>query len=306
MDKIKYIEKINELITDINFDTATKRLFNDYITFEHSNKIFQLINKVKRKTPDTIIPEKVEQICAGIDDDTKAQNLCYKYTKKHSKLEYLYLEYGKPDFKYKNIAYIPTPDNFVRQFLNIASVFGIQFVEDKPKNPKKYHFSISLSDGKYYNLTYNNSASISHFTTLANRYFSYNLDIFHSKILKNKTIEKLDKLANKTSLSQKIYKITKDIFDDFDFIYAIMAYLQTIKSQKLFNLCIDKDESYLNHNHMNTILNYINTASSIKRYGYPPKIVFIQDIAEKMQQTRTGKDLYNKLTNIYQDKLEIA
>ena len=91
MDKIKYIEKINELITDINFDTATKRLFNDYITFEHSNKIFQLINKVKRKTPDTIIPEKVEQICAGIDDDTKAQNLCYKYTKKHSKLEYLYL-----------------------------------------------------------------------------------------------------------------------------------------------------------------------------------------------------------------------
>lgn len=282
MKNLAYTEKIIELICNIDFDTTTRRLLEDYITYEYKNapEIFKLIKHAQEKNSEIIPPEMVEHIFIGSADDTLAQNMCYKYTKNLSQLEYIYLEYGKPDSKYNNIAYIPNPDNFVRQFLNLARAFGIKFIEGQPKNPAKYHFLISLSGGKCYHVTYKNSASMSYFSTLANRYFSYNLNVFYCKILKHKTVEKLNMLANTTPLSQKLYKITKGVFDDFDFIYAVMAYLEKNKDCELFDMCISKNESYLSHNRMDNILDYIDTASSLKKYGHPEKVVFLQDITK--------------------------
>lgn len=306
MEKIDYVEEIKKSANDIDFDEATIRLFNDYADFEKSNakKFLNIIKKSNRENFLKISPEQVDYMYIGNIDKERAQNMCYMYVNddKGAYLKYVYLDYGVPDYKNAKLADISDSENFVRQFLNLAYAVGVKCVKGKPKDPKDYHYFIHLTNGEEYCLINKNKDALSYFHTLCHRYLSYNMNIYYKNIVHGKSKNNLDKLINKSEASQKLYMSAKKMFNNFDFLYAVMKSLDSPRKMEIFNTCVEKNESYMNHRCMNNLFNYVDTAVSFDMWGIPEKIVFLQDIAEKREKTALGKELYDKLMSIYSDK----
>ena len=124
--------------------------------------------------------------------------------------------------------------------------------------------------------------------------------------MQDRSEDSLDKLINASEESKKLYMNAKQMFDNFDFLYAVMKSLDSQRKMEIFNKCVDKNESYMNHRYIDNLFNYVDTATSFDRWGIPERIVFIQDIAEKRKETKLGKELYDKLTNLCEDKLTVA
>ncbi len=75
----------------------------------------------------------------------------------------------------------------------------------------------------------------------------------------------MEELINRSPLSLKLYKFAKNIFDNFDFLYAVMRKLDTSQRPEIFNQCIIKNESCLNHTSMHNIFTFIVTANYLKK-----------------------------------------
>lgn len=306
MKKYDYVNEIKKSTKNIDFDESTKRLFEDYVDFEKSSaeKLLNIINNSNRENFEKINPKEIEFIYTGCIDNERTQNMCYIYenNKDGASLGYVYLECGEPHYETAEYADIPDHTNFVKQFLNLAYAVGAEFTEGEPKNLKKYNYIVRLKDESFYHLTFNVNDAGSYFHILCARYLSYNISIYNRKIIKNKNQTELDKLINKSEESKNLYLNAKEMFDNFDFLYAVMKSLNSKKKIKIFNTCIDKNESYLNHHYMDNLLNYVDTATSFVRWGCPKEVIFLQDIAENRKETELGKELYDKLTSLYDNK----
>ncbi len=307
MKKIDYVEEIKKSAKDIDFDDATKRLFEDYVDFNKTSadEFLDIIQQSNRETFIKIPYEQVDCMYIGNVDKERAQNMCYMYANDDNGacLKYVYLDYGKPDYEHSEFADIPNPENFVKQFLNLAYAVGIEFINGKLKNLKRYHYSLHLANGKEYHATYKNKKALSYFHTLCHRYLSYNMSLYIRRIMQDRSLDSLDKLINASEESKKLYMNAKQMFDNFDFLYAVMKSLDSKRKMEIFNKCVDKNESYMNHRYMDNLFNYVDTATSFDRWGIPERVVFLQDIAEKRKNTELARELYDKLTNLYDDKL---
>lgn len=307
MKKIDYVEEIKKSAKDIDFDEATKILFEDYVDFNKTSakNFLKTIQQSNRENFFKVPYEHVDYIYFGNVDRKRAQNMCYMYVNddKGTCLKYVYLDYGEPDNGHIEFADIPNPENFVKQFLNLAYAVGMKFVKGKPKDPKQYHYYIHLSNGEEYCSTRKYRNAFSYFYTLCHRYLSYNMSLYIRRIMQDRSLDSLDKLINASEESKKLYMNAKQMFDNFDFLYAVMKSLDSKRKMEIFNKCVDKNESYMNHRYMDNLFNYVDTATSFDRWGIPERVVFLQDIAEKRKNTELARELYDKLTNLYDDKL---
>lgn len=66
----------------------------------------------------------------------------------------------------------------------------------------------------------------------------------------------MEEIANRSPLSLKLYKSAKNIFDNFDFLYAVMSNLDVAQKQESCNQCISKNKNCLNHTSMQDILTF--------------------------------------------------
>ena len=193
MKKIDYIEEITKNLDKTDLDITAKKILEDFIRMESTNpqKFLHVLQKSQSKAIEQIVPHQVDYIFVGNIDKTKAQNVFYKFSKtdKLAKLEYIYMEYGEI-INVIATAYIPNPKNFVKQFLTFVYIFGIEINEGKPKNIKKFHISINQSNNKNYYITSKNTEIFTYFFVLIHRYISYNICVFDSKILEDKSVKK--------------------------------------------------------------------------------------------------------------------
>ena len=193
MKKIDYIEEITKNLDKTDLDITAKKILEDFIRMESTNpqKFLHVLQKSQSKAIEQIVPHQVDYIFVGNIDKTKAQNVFYKFSKtdKLAKLEYIYMEYGEI-IDVIATAYIPNPKNFVKQFLTFVYIFGIEINEGKPKNIKKFHISINQSNNKNYYITCKNTKIFTYFFVLIHRYISYNISVFKSKILEDKSVKK--------------------------------------------------------------------------------------------------------------------
>ncbi len=193
MKKIDYIEEITKNLDKTDLDITAKKILEDFIRMESTNpqKFLHVLQKSQSKAIEQIVPHQVDYIFVGNIDKTKAQNVFYKFSKtdKLAKLEYIYMEYGEI-INVIATAYIPNPKNFVKQFLTFVYLFGIEINEGKPKNIKKFHISINQSNNKNYYITSKNTEMFTYFFVLIHRYISYNISVFKSKILEDKSVKK--------------------------------------------------------------------------------------------------------------------
>ena len=302
MKKIDYVKEIKKSAKNIDFDDTARRLFEEFIDFwkSDSEKLLNIIEKSNREQYPKINPEQVEFIYIGSADEEQPQYMCHMYVNNEqgTYLEYVYFEFGNPYHENAEYADIPNHTNFVKQFLNLAYALGTKFAEGKPKNPKKYHYFIRLKNGKCFHLE---DITFSCFNILCSRYLSYNMSVYNRKIIKQKSKKTFDKLINKSFESKELYLSARKMFDNYDFLYAILKSLNSKNKIKIFNTCVEKNESYLNHRYMDNLFNYADTATSFVRWGYPKKITFLQDIAEKRKKTEVGKELYDRLISLYDD-----
>ena len=150
----------------------------------------------------------------GNVDKERAQNMCYMYANDDNGacLKYVYLDYGEPDYEHSEFADIPNPKNFVKQFLNLAHAVGVEFINGKLKNLKRYHYSLHLANGKEYHATYKNKEALSYFHTLCHRYLSYNMSLYMRRIMQDRSEDSLNKLINASEESKKLYMNTKQMF----------------------------------------------------------------------------------------------
>ena len=90
--------------------------------------------------------------------------------------------------------------------------------------------------------------------------------MFNSKIFEDKSIKKKEELVNRSPLNLKLYKSVKNIFDKFDFLYAVMSNLDTVQRQESCNQSISKNKNCLNHTSMQDIFTFLATVSYLRNF----------------------------------------
>jgi len=195
-----------------------------------------------------------------------------------------------------DIAIIENSENYVKQLFNLAQAIGANVKLGYPQNEKRYHFLFETDIGIVCCLAENKK--FEYFHQLLFRYMYYNLMVFDKRISCNNKEEKIKELTTKNQKTNNLYKYLKSFFNNIDFIYAILTYLDTNEKIDLYNLCLTKNESWSNHEYMNDIINYVSTAFYLYQKECPKNPTFICDKIDEFTKTSLGKKLYKKLFKI--------
>lgn len=207
----------------------------------------------------------------------------------------------KTDKTVKEILYeaqFPDWINFSENLLKLIYLTGGKLKKTKSNEYKKgYYFFIKTKDNKKFKIACNTNI-LSYFSFI---YFYYHRNVFDKNIMpkNNKYKAKLSKLINKSDKSKNLCYHLMSIFNDFDFIYSIMAHLKTEKELDIFLLMLAKNEGISGHTEMNTISNCVSEAFYL--YNKPHKNykpVFIRDIVKEYMKDETSKKLYIMLNKI--------
>lgn len=300
MKNIDYVEKIKESAKNIDFDETAKRIFEEYIDFvqDGAKEIYRKIQKLPKNNfynENEIKVEKyVNKIFAGHMNNGIGQSSYHEYNRySEYKAELNSVVVTGLGSSVINTAIIENSENYVKQLFNLAQSVGTNIKLKYPQNEKHYHFFFETDIGIVCCLDTNKR--FEYFQQILYRYMYYNLMVYDKRIRCNNKKEKIKELKNINQKTKNLYKHLKSFFDNTNFIYAILTYLDTDEKIDLYNLCIKKNESWLGHEYMNDIITYISTAYYLYENGCPKKPTFICDRIDEFTRTPLGKKLYKKL-----------
>lgn len=306
-----YIKKIKSLVSNIDFDDITRILFNEYLDFEYasSEKLFNMIKKSVNKPFYDIKYEDVVNIVIRTPDFIlEEEKIFTKYLWERQDDKSVLIDIqckNDEEIGFYNQAIIDNPDNFVKQILNLMYLLNIN-LEKECTDKKKTNIEIKLNNGKTYSVVYPDS------TCLLFRYIKYNLYVYNENIHltepdtpQNYEEIFIDAYSRQYSLAQELTNILKNHFDNIDFIYAILIYLNNEDKLKLYKTCIEENENYIDHMPMNNIFQFISTAFSLAVEECPENVKFYRYYKEKLFETPEGEEIYNELSKIFKYEYEI-
>ena len=310
--KIDYVEKIKESAKNISFDDTAKRIFEEYIVFEQKNakKIYTKLCHLPKDnfyTNNEINIEKyINKIFAGYRNSESKQSLYHdfsKYNAREAKLSSVVVTGLSSSIT--NTAIIENSENYVKQLFNLAQSVGANVKLGYPQNEQGCHFLFESDIGIVCNLSENRQ--FEYFHQLLFRYMYYNLMVYDERIKCNNKEKRIKELSDKNQKIKDLYLYLSSFFNNTDFEYAILTYLDTEEKIDLYNLCLKKNETWNSHSQMDKdILQHISNAASLYGKPCPKKVIFLQDIAQKRKQTTLGKELFNRLSVIFKDSRDVV
>lgn len=311
MKNIDYATEIKKSTKNIDFDESTKRIFEEFVDWlGKDNKNF--LNIIKKfpadnfynDTKDMDYAKFVTKMFAGIKNSGNFQSLYYSYEKKTKNAIFKSIVITGMGEEVVNSAIIENPYNYIKQLFNLAHAAGADFKIGYPKNERKYHILIETSFGQVIYLS-EDKQNQGYFHTLLARYLSYNENLYDKRIKCSNKKEAIKHLI-KNKFAKQLYAHLKEIYDNEDFIYAILTYLDSEEKIKLFLQMIEKNESYMCGMKMGTgILRYLSDAEYLYKKPLPKNISFLSDRIKNVKESEKYGELFKKLIPIYKDEEKI-
>ena len=311
MKKIDYVEEIKKSAKDIDFDESAKRIFEEFVDWlgKDNKKFLNIIKKFPadnfyKDTKDMDYAKYVTKMFAGFKNSGNFQSLYYNYEKKEKNAIFKSIVITGMGEDVASSALIENPYNYIKQLFNLAQASGANFKLGYPKNERKYHILIETSFGEVIYLT-EDKQNQGYFQTLLARYISYNEMLYDKRI---KCSDKKAAIKNliKNKFAKQLYTHLKKVYDNEDFIYAILTYLDSEDKIKLFLQMIERNESYLSGMKMGTgILRYLSDAYYLYKKPLLKKISFLSDRIKNVKESEKYGELFKKLIPIYKDEEEI-
>lgn len=306
MKKIDYVEEIKKSAKDIDFDEATRRLFEEYVDFskDWAKKLYDVIQTNPYKNfyranidGELYLENYVDYIYAGNKTLGFGESLHRRFIKVNKKAKLETIVAANLTCNVVDSAIIENSANFVKQLFNLIQAIGAGFMEGYPKNHEKFHILVETSSGWVLHVS-ETKRNKGYYMPLFYRFVDYNSMVYNKKIKCINKEEKIKELTNKSEKVKKLYNHLKSFFNDIDFIYAILVYLDTEDKVDLYNLCLEKNESWQNHEYMNNILDYVKAAFYMYEHDCPKYAKFICDYIDKFNKTKLGKNLYKSLLKV--------
>ena len=303
MKRNNCIQIVKEQISNMNFDAQTKRILEDYISKSTAKEILGRLEKYDRNSLLNIQPQNIKYIFTG--NVSKEDTYSEIFIKEdYAELRRGYIHENKYVY-FQGPAKVNNSLEFLTQYINLLYSIVVEINQIPPKG-NEYHMQITLKDNTNYYIHSSSYKYDSLWQCLMYRYMSYMLDVYNNKIeCEDKKIE-IQKKKKQDENTIDLYNYLKTIFDNTDFIYAIMSYLNNEDKIKLFMTMVHKNEAWNNHFPMDKdILQHVSNAAFLYEKPCPKNVVFLQDIAEKRKQTSLGKELSDRLSEIFKDKRDV-
>ena len=290
---------IEEKAREFKLGSFTKRLLQDGI--KCNVKPDELLNIISSKTIEEYNNVKLENIQYIYMGRNRVENsrLYFEFIKKEEN-EFLYNSSNEID---KNSGEMTRDDfivaklakriDFCEELMKLIYLTGGKINKEDIK--KDYYILIKTNDNSIYSFEIK-SHTLQYF---CHAYFRYYNEIFDEKIEVEDKKRKIDKLKDKFEKSRWLYNHLVDFFDDLDFIYSVLANLNSENRINAFITMLEKNEGWLSHFPMDVVTRYASESSYLA--GNPDdkiKPTFVKDLVDSFMEDVTSRKLHTMLLKI--------